>query len=386
MGYQNASYLRLKGHTFYFSRRVPKRIQKYCPVDRVEVCLHTHLQSTAVRQARILSGELDEQWSILRRKGISDSLSNVFGADTNPSTSKIQAEGLGQLMSAALATYLSLKGDGRPTTFETGSRRAVGYPMEVAGDKPIDLYSRSDANAFREYLKARGLSQESISRNLTSVRAIINFVSKEGGLQPNPAFSGVYLGEPQKKTKRYVPTTIELKQLQSLCRSSDDELRWLVALISDTGLRLSEAIGLSLDDVKIDCPHPQVRVEPKPWRRLKTASSERVVPLVGVALWAAQQAVSSTQSLFLFPSYCSNNFSKANAASAVLNKWLKTNVSEELVVHSLRHALRDRLRAVGCPFDVVDQIGGWSRPGVGEAYGSGYTIDQMANWLTAITQ
>ena len=38
---------------------------------------------------------------------------------------------------------------GRPTTFETGSRRAVGYLMEVAGDKPIDLYSRSDANAFR---------------------------------------------------------------------------------------------------------------------------------------------------------------------------------------------------------------------------------------------
>ena len=74
---------------------------------------------------------------------------------------------------------------GRPTTFETGSRRAVGYLMEVAGDKPIDLHSRSDANAFRGYLKARGLSQESISRNLTSVRAIINFVSKEEGLQPH---------------------------------------------------------------------------------------------------------------------------------------------------------------------------------------------------------
>jgi hypothetical protein len=30
---------------------------------------------------------------------------------------------------------------------------------------------------------------------------------------------------------------------------ADDDLRWLIALISDTGMRLSEAAGLHVDDI-----------------------------------------------------------------------------------------------------------------------------------------
>ena len=42
---------------------------------------------------------------------------------------------------------------------------------------------------------------------------------------------------------------------------------------------------------------------------------------------------------------------------------------------------RDRLRAVECPADVIDQIGGWSRKGVGESYGRGYQVEQLHRWL-----
>ena len=38
--------------------------------------------------------------------------------------------------------------------------------------------------------------------------------------------------------------------------------------------------------------------------------------------------------------------------------------------------MRDRLRAVECPADIIDQIGGWSRKGVGESYGRGYQVEQ----------
>jgi integrase len=206
-------------------------------------------------------------------------------------------------------------------------------------------------------------------------------VSKEEGLQPPLAFSGVYLGEPTRRTDRYVPTTTELRLLQARCRSSNDELRWLLALISDTGLRLSEALGLSCGDVCLDTPHPYVVIEPKQWRRLKTADSERLVPLVGEALWAAQRATAASPAGYLFPSYCDGETTKANSASAALNKWLKAHVSKDIVVHSLRHAMRDRLRAVECPADIIDQIGGWSRKGVGESYGRGYQVEQLHRWL-----
>jgi len=329
----------------------------------------------------MLAVELDDHWYILRRREIKHRLSRVFGDGSHNQGQTHDVTGVGPRLSVALEVYLSLKGVGRPKTFEAGARRAVGYLLEVSTDKPIDAYVRADANALREYLRGRGLSSESIGRNLTSIRAIVNFVSKEEGLQPPMAFSGVYLGEPTRKSDRYVPTTTELRSLQARCRSSDDELRWLLALIGDTGLRLSEALGLSCEDVCLDTPHPYVLIEPKPWRRLKTADSERMVPLVGEALWAAQRATVASDTGHLFPSYCDGQTTKANSASAALNKWLKVHVSKDIVVHSLRHAMRDRLRAVECPADVIDQIGGWSRKGVGESYGRGYKVEQLHRWM-----
>ena len=46
-------------------------------------------------------------------------------------------------------------------------------------------------------------------------------------------------------------------KLQSLCKDIDDEMRWLIALISDTGMRLGEAVGLLKKDIKLDdrIPH-----------------------------------------------------------------------------------------------------------------------------------
>ena len=79
MVHQSCSYLKLKGQTYYFSRRVPKRLQKHFKTDRVEVCLHTQLVSAAARQAQVLASELEEHWYILKRREIKQHLAKVFG-------------------------------------------------------------------------------------------------------------------------------------------------------------------------------------------------------------------------------------------------------------------------------------------------------------------
>jgi hypothetical protein len=68
MGHQNAQYLKLKGTTYYFSRRVPKRLQRHCSSKRIEVCLHTSSRHHAARQSIILSSQLEDQWNLLRKK------------------------------------------------------------------------------------------------------------------------------------------------------------------------------------------------------------------------------------------------------------------------------------------------------------------------------
>ena len=58
---------------------------------------------------------------------------------------------------------------------------------------------------------------------------------------------------------------------------------------------------------------------------------------------------------------------------------------EQCVIHSFRHRLRDRLRAVECPAYIIDCIGGWERRGVGENYGDGYPLEVLNKWMLKIT-
>lgn len=58
----------------------------------------------------------------------------------------------------------------------------------------------------------------------------------------------------------------------------------MLALQIDSGCRLGEATGLAISDIHLDTPVPYVKIQPHPWRSLKTANSERDVPLVGMSL------------------------------------------------------------------------------------------------------
>ena len=69
-----------------------------------------------------------------------------------------------------------------------------------------------------------------------------------------------------------------------------------------------------------------------------------------MSLWGVKQAISSAKNEFLFPRYCNKHKCKADYASSTLNKWLRGHVPDGCVVHSFRHSMRDRLRAVQCPF------------------------------------
>ena len=104
--------------------------------------------------------------------------------------------------------------------------------------------------------------------------------------------------------------------------------------------------------------------------------------MVGEALWAASTAIEGASGNdFLFPRYNRGSSSNANSTSAAINKWLKPRVPEGCVIHSFRHSMRDRLRAVECPSDIIDAIGGWTTTGVGQRYGLGQPLDVKAKWM-----
>ena len=79
-----------------------------------------------------------------------------------------------------------------------------------------------------------------------------------------------------------------LRQVQSNCRNLNDEPRWLIALISYTGVRLSEACGSLVSDIHLDTNTPYIDLAEYPWR-LKTGPSKLQFSLVGFFLRATEQ-------------------------------------------------------------------------------------------------
>jgi integrase len=72
---------------------------------------------------------------------------------------------------------------------------------------------------------------------------------------------------------------------------------------------------------------------------------------------------------------------KSVGSKDAADKLVKNYVPTGCTMHSFRHSMRDRLRAVQCPSDVADQIGGWATDGVGQGYGSGYPIEVLMEWV-----
>ena len=281
----------------------------------------------------------------------------------------------------ALSIYLDLKGTGRPKSFEAAATRTFGYVVQVAGNKSLDQYTRSDALRFRDWLVDKGLTRSSVTRNFSYIKAIFNFAASEYALEVVNPFSGVYHDRSVGVMKRQPILLPALRRVQSQCRMMDDDLRWLIALISDTGMRLAEGAGLLKQDLILNTEIPYVRIQKHPWRNLKTTASQRDVPLVGSSLWAAQRLMEAdNDSIYAFPRYNRTDVTAANSASAALNKWLRSYIPEGCSLHSFRHSMRDRLRAVQCPADIADQIGGWATDGVGQGYGSGYPLNVLHEW------
>ena len=89
----------------------------------------------------------------------------------------------------------------------------------------------------------------------------------------------------------------------------------------------------------------------------------------------------NNESNFAFPRYTSLKGCNANSASAALNKWMKEKQSKQYVIHGFRHSFRDRLRAVECPSEIIDQLGGWSLRSIGQGYGKGFDLNILYKWM-----
>mgnify|MGYP002016644008 CR=1 FL=1 len=354
MGHKSPSYIQQRNGRLYFVRRVPDDIRSHYTSPKVRRSLRTKSITVAARSAKSINQRLEDYWLGLRLQQIDIPAIYLVRTPQSDVTNECLT------LSQAMDLYLRLKSAGKDKTFVRGAHRNVGYVIKVLGDHPLSSYSTVDAAKFRDWLIDQGMARDTIKRVFGSIRSIINLAIKEQGLGCSNAFSGTFMPEGLPVNQRQPIPLSDIYKIQEKCRNQDDELRWIIALLSDTGMRLGEAIGLLRSDINLCAEVPHITLKPHPWRRLKTPGSERRIPLVGASLWAAKRALGQhIDTKFAFPKYCSDEGHKTNSASDTLNKWLRNHAPEGRVVHTFRHSMRDRLRAIECPLEIIDQVGGW---------------------------
>ena len=359
---------------FYYVRRVPNDVRQHYASSRISFSLRTKSHQSALRAAKSVTQRLEDYWLGLRLQQMDIPAIHLVKTDDADDTSP--------LMMDAVEMYLSIKCKDERTFIRT-ARRNGEYVSKVLGNRPITSYSSSEAAQFRDWCFEQGMNINTVKRVFASVRSIINLTMREHGIEGSNAFSGTFMPDRGDASTRQPIPIDKLKTIQQLCQTTDNEPRWLVALISDTGMRLSEAAGLAKEDIVLDADIRHVVIRPHPWRRLKAKGSEENTAACWLLFVGCRKGCRGITALspYLFPRYCNDKGCKANSASAALNKWLKQTIVDGYVMHSFRHSIRDRLRAVNCPSEMIDQIGGWSKRSVGESYGEGYTISQLRGWM-----
>jgi integrase len=348
--------------TYYYNRRVPKHA-----VDSY---------GQFIRQA--LSKDPLEAQALAKR--LSDVLEGAWSAATdapavNISTIIESFQPRRVALSEIAAEYLALK-----QIDQTPPRVALSTFISLAGDRDVSEYTRQDAKLFVHHLQMKGNKTATIRRRINSLSAIINYAYSELDLDKRNPFTRLFIqNEGADVFKRGTFTNEQLKWGYDKALSSGSTVKLLMPILGETGCRLAEIVGLRLDD--IDLENELIHIRPNSARRLKNKNSERVVPLVGYAKLATEQALTQADGQWLFPQYIKAGNCYATHASNAVNKWLKKDFAG-LTAHSLRHTFRDRLRAVECPMDMIDQIGGWSSiNSVGSFYGHGFNLEIVTKYV-----
>ena len=82
-----------------------------------------------------------------------------------------------------------------------------------------------------------------VTRVFASVMSVVNLTFSEYGLDCSNGFSKNFSPQDKHPTIHKPIPVDKIKTIQELYLISDDELRWLIALIGDTGMRLERLLG-----------------------------------------------------------------------------------------------------------------------------------------------
>ena len=224
------------------------------------------------------------------------------------------------------------------------------------------------ARAFMADLNKRGNAKSSAARKLSAIRAFGRYLRREGILEGDPA---ALVGTPKREQR--IPNHLAVDEMSAMLEAPDKtgplgrRDQAILELFYASGLRLSELVGLNLDDVNLS--GRVVRV-------LGKGRKERIVPFNTTAA-AAIRAWLGDRELFvhavtsrtkvrepLFLNYRGGRLSTRSVDKLVRRYSTRMGISP----HALRHSFATHLLEAGADLRAIQELLGHARLSTTQRY------------------
>lgn len=148
------------------------------------------------------------------------------------------------------------------TRFENYLRNIKGYSERTCSEYLKDLkafarwakankqdarwstLTRSDIDEYISMRAKEGIKPTTTNRELAAISALYRFFIREGLLKTNPARF-----QSRRKVGFHLPNTIPSEDLQAAYKNSFGVVHVWIGLLSTTGIRISELLGLNWEDI-----------------------------------------------------------------------------------------------------------------------------------------
>src|SRR5215207_6515706 len=229
--------------------------------------------------------------------------------------------------------------------------------LEYLGQSGFSLVQELSVPLIERYtakLEQKGFASVTRKRRIVAIRSFLAFLYQEHHLRTNIAKMVVIPFT--ENTVPFVLTQTECDRLRNACADSERDSA-IVELLLQTGIKLSELVHLTLDDIEIDG-------QAKDWGSMRVLGSrgkkESVIPLNSKARGALRNYFSERKDagngvLFL------NRFGESLGESGVqkmLRKYLKTAGIGGASIQTLRHTFGAQHTAKGTSQKTIQEVMG----------------------------
>jgi integrase/recombinase XerD len=236
------------------------------------------------------------------------------------------------------------------------AKRDITEPGQVEEATIRSFVASLSAATYGEGEDERPYRASSVARTLSSVRSFHRFMVRDGVADRDPAG-----GVSQPKLPRSLPRPLTVEEVTRLLEAPDPATpvgirdRAILELLYGAGLRISELVGLDVDDVDLD---------PGSVRVLGKGGKEREVPLGRYGREAVEAYVTRTRPEFasaksrgaLFLNQRGGRLTRQSCARLLAAHVATADIDRRVSLHTLRHSFATHLLEGGADVRVVQEL------------------------------